>query len=758
MRVASDGAVVVREKLTFDYLGPFSGAFREIPVRAGERIDRIAVREGGVDYRPGGSLTLGTDGPPSQFGAGMVDGKMRIVWRYRAADERRTYTIRYRLSGLARAYDDVVDVNLQVWGGEWKVGLGRLQASMAAPGPVGAANARIYGHPVDVRGDTAFGGGIARLRALDVPAHQFVEMRLLFPRAMLRSTGGAKVVRGDGRAKIVAEERADAAEYERSRAKIDDALDHLPRSLLLFALLAFGPAALVLALAWLAFSRERRVAGYDREYEQEPPSDDPPALVGPLLRQSAAPGGAEFTATLFDLIRRGRYKAEPTTTEKWSWGALGKRPEADLLLSAGEGEDVATPLEQSVTTIIDRALESGPLPLSELAEKIAADRTSNAKTFTAWKSSVGKEFGRRRWYDDRAAWAIAAAAAVMTLLAVALIWIGAAGFEPRTARWHEVLQIALGVAAAVNAAALFGSLTSERLRRRWTGAAALEAARWGAFRRYLRDFPRLQEAPPASVALWERLLVTASPSAWPSGCCRRRRSPRPRSSRSGARSTPRATTRAVRTASTRARRWPACRAGSAARWPRPRAGRAEEAAGSPAGAEEAAEAGAEAPGRSRRAASAGRADARHAAARAPDELGGREREHRARGAGGRPQLAEGQQRLVDERLGGRRAPPVGRHPADREAGVPADERGVGLGDAERGLVDGVGAAAEDEHGVVAAPEHQRLDDLADLAPDRRGRVGRGARALGELADARERLGHAGADVGTRAASSSSVSG
>ena len=35
----------------------------------------------------------------------------------------------------------------------------------------------------------------------------------------------------------------------------------------------------------------------------------------------------------------------------------------------------------------------------------------------------------------------------------------------------------------------------------------LEAERWEAFRRYLTDFPRLQEAPPATLALWERYLV-----------------------------------------------------------------------------------------------------------------------------------------------------------------------------------------------------------------------------------------------------------
>ena len=37
--------------------------------------------------------------------------------------------------------------------------------------------------------------------------------------------------------------------------------------------------------------------------------------------------------------------------------------------------------------------------------------------------------------------------------------------------------------------------------------AEVEAERWDAFRRYLTDFPRLQEAPPVSLELWEQYLV-----------------------------------------------------------------------------------------------------------------------------------------------------------------------------------------------------------------------------------------------------------
>ena len=59
----------------------------------------------------------------------------------------------------------------------------------------------------------------------------------------------------------------------------------------------------------------------------------------------------------------------------------------------------------------------------------------------------------------------------------------------------------------MNAAILVVALTRVRLWRRRTKAGETEAERWDAFRRYLTDFPRLQEAPPATLELWERFLV-----------------------------------------------------------------------------------------------------------------------------------------------------------------------------------------------------------------------------------------------------------
>ena len=41
-------------------------------------------------------------------------------------------------------------------------------------------------------------------------------------------------------------------------------------------------------------------------------------------------GSQEFTATLFDLIRRGRYKSSPVNTEKKMWGGLRHETVSDL--------------------------------------------------------------------------------------------------------------------------------------------------------------------------------------------------------------------------------------------------------------------------------------------------------------------------------------------------------------------------------------------------------------------------------------------
>ena len=81
-------------------------------------------------------------------------------------------------------------------------------------------------------------------------------------------------------------------------------------------------------------------------------------------------------------------------------------------------------------------------------------------------------------------------------------------WRPVYPRYTDVLLVGIGVCLIANAALCLGTLVfNRRAWRRRTRAGQEEAERWEAFRRYLSDFPRLQEAPPATLELWERYLV-----------------------------------------------------------------------------------------------------------------------------------------------------------------------------------------------------------------------------------------------------------
>ena len=137
-------------------------------------------------------------------------------------------------------------------------------------------------------------------------------------------------------AKIVAEETADAAAFEKDQERIDNAKAHPWRYALYLLLLGTIPAFLIVGGVFWFYGRERKT-GYDREYEQEPPTDTAPALVPTLLRQGGEAGSFEFTATLFDLIRRGVFTSTPVTTERKTWGGLRSENVSDLELAAGQG-------------------------------------------------------------------------------------------------------------------------------------------------------------------------------------------------------------------------------------------------------------------------------------------------------------------------------------------------------------------------------------------------------------------------------------
>ena len=68
---------------------------------------------------------------------------------------------------------------------------------MSVPGHL-TPSYRVWGHPPSVNGVVTRTRPAALLRAVNIPSNQWVEERVVFPRRLLTSTAGAKVVEGNG--------------------------------------------------------------------------------------------------------------------------------------------------------------------------------------------------------------------------------------------------------------------------------------------------------------------------------------------------------------------------------------------------------------------------------------------------------------------------------------------------------------------------------------------------------------------------------
>ena len=498
--VNDDGSLSVTERIRYDFSGSFSGAYRDISLRSGESIRDITVSDAGGAYSLGGCVVLGCSSQPYSFGVASIPGYVRIVWHYSAADQQREFTITYDMIGVASAYDDIVDVNLKVWGDQWPVGASVVTARMHLPGNPQPGEVYVWGHPYGIEGTTTLGddGASPALTASNIPSESWVELRSAFPASLLTSTDGARVVAGDGLALILDEESLFAAENE---AAAQAARTGFRIGIAAAVTLSLG----LILVTYFRYGREPKV-NYDQDYEHAPPTDRSPAEVGALMSQGKV-SEKEFTATLFDLIRKGAISATPIKTTRSTWGGLRQETISDLELALTEKTTGFRDYEQSVLTVVKRVLDTGPRPLHQFRGDIRDDASANATTYESFRDKVLDAVKRAKLLDTRGnlASGLTIFLAIVLLAGSIFILPGLLGGRPGGTEMAVLIAVGTGIGVTI----LVVVLSFRRVRVKRTKAGALEAARWDAFKRYLSDFSRLEDAPVISLELWDRFLIYA---------------------------------------------------------------------------------------------------------------------------------------------------------------------------------------------------------------------------------------------------------
>jgi len=479
VRLQDDGSLLVHEALPFDFTGSFSGAYRDIPVLDGVQLSDFGVREAGSGrYRPGGNTALGSSDSPGTFGVERMEHGYRVVWHYSAADETRAFELTYRVTGATKVYDDVVDVAWNVWGSQWDFWLDNLDAEIAAASDTAPEQAWVRPRSLGVDPEVGADASVAIDR---VPEGEAVGFRAVFPRDAISSTGGAKVEAGDGLAKIEDEEAALDDDY----GTIDKLENFATDGALLLSLIV--AAAALTATAALVLAARERDTGVP-EYLPEPPEDVPPA-VGYAIAHEGDYDQRIVLATLMDLVDRGFYEARPAAGE-----------DLDLEIRRGERSGVAglQPYETETLEFFDELVGDEWVALGSMSDRIP----KHSSTWrTRWQSLNGSledaEEGAISWDRDyRGLRALIALAAMIVFgLLIALIW----------ARSHRIGIPVTGLVATL----LLIFVPPSNWLRRLEPAARERNERWSAFEKWTRDFPRLEDDPPATLKLWRRILVYA---------------------------------------------------------------------------------------------------------------------------------------------------------------------------------------------------------------------------------------------------------
>ena len=195
-------------------------------------------------------------------------------------------------------------------------------------------------------------------------------------------------------------------------------------------------------------------------------------------------------ATLLDLVDRGYYETSEATTDEEKLD-LALKQKADR--PAGE----LTGYERQVLDFFDELLDGEQVALSEMKDKVP----QHSEVWRGrWERMTEKldeaESGELAWDRDLnwARWLVAAVAAalfavvILADLAVNEEWLAALDRRRADAGRRSWRCPATGF-------------------KRVDPAHRERTARWESFARWTEDFPRLSDDPPATLALWKRILV-----------------------------------------------------------------------------------------------------------------------------------------------------------------------------------------------------------------------------------------------------------
>ncbi|MDH4270840.1 MAG: DUF2207 domain-containing protein [Candidatus Aminicenantes bacterium] len=480
--VERDGSFLVDEFRTFDFEGSFSAAWYILPLsisRGGHR-DSISIED--FQIRDENSQ-------PLRMEASTSGGFYKAEWYFRAADERRTFQIHYRVRKGIISYPDVSELYWQMIGTGWDRPTQNVAVTVTLPEDVAnREDILVYGHGPLSGWSEIIDARTARFTATQLAARQFFEVRMIWPAGMVAGVPSSRPARSS----IQQEEARFVQETIDNARTAQEAKSRLKKRLWIGASIWSVWLVLGSILWFLIYLHYWKRTGQDYrfsdipEYFRELPSNLQPALVEVLLREGRPISPRSFTATLFDLARRGYLEFEDRKVEKRGIFGSKEKQETTITLKKEYIRDPGLlPYEKDLLNLLFQTIvqSGGEENVRIELEELQSFLKKNPRRFQSWYQKWAKDIRKK---------------------ATELTFI-----EPASLRLRNIflaVTIPLGVLTLNPPLLLLAGLFIPKIKRRakpW----ARENEHWKALDRFLDDFSSFEELPAESYKLWEHYLV-----------------------------------------------------------------------------------------------------------------------------------------------------------------------------------------------------------------------------------------------------------
>ena len=484
VRVESDGSFVVDEFRTFDFEGSFSTAWYTLPLsveRKGYRYD-TAIEQFEVRDQNGQKLPLE---------ASTSNGVYKAEWNFRAADEQRTFQIRYRIRGGIVSYPDVSELYWLMIGEGWDRPTRQVSITVSLPAQAARKeDILVYGHGPLSGWAELVDARTARFTATNLPAGQSLEIRMVWPAGLVNGVASSRHSLDS-----IRQEEAGFVQETIAKARSEQDQSARRRRAFLIGASIWAVWLVLGSLIWLlVYHHYWKSVGKDHrfpdipDYYRELPSDLRPALVEVLIHEGGPITPKSFTATLFDLARRGFLEFQDRKVEKR--GILGSKEKLEtavILKKDYTGDHALLPFEKDLLDLLfNTIIGAGHEPGAQLdIDQLQSYLKKNAREFQTWYQTWAKDVRKE---------------------ASTLQFI-----EPRSLKARNIflaVTLPLGILTLNPLLVLLAGIFSPKLKRRavpW----ARENELWKGLDRFLDDFSNFEEVPPEAYKLWEHYLVFA---------------------------------------------------------------------------------------------------------------------------------------------------------------------------------------------------------------------------------------------------------